>query len=133
MKRMNGECFFPWRHFSTLYLIVYKKIAYYKQQLLPTPRGWRYFTFGREVKIRKCAILSLGVVGSGILSPEGGTISSPGRTCEGVASERSETRSPKPWDYTEKHRNPGRSERVTGIERPQSLVLTVDFISIPPS
>ena len=72
-----------------IYLIVYKKIEYYKQQLFPMPRGWRYFTFGREVKIRRCAILSLRVVGSGILSPEGGTISIPGRTCEGVLSRRS--------------------------------------------
>ena len=46
-------------HSSMIYLIVYKKIAYYKQQLLPTPRGWRYFTFGREVKIRRGVILRL--------------------------------------------------------------------------
>ena len=72
-----------------IYLIVYKKIAYYKQQLLPTPRGWRYFTFGREVKIRRGVILRLRGWWSGILSPEGGTISSPGRTCEGVLSRRS--------------------------------------------
>ena len=63
MKRMKGGFFFPWLHSSMIYLTVYKKIAYYIQQLLPTPRGWRYFTFGREVKIRKGVILRLrGVV-----------------------------------------------------------------------
>ena len=62
MKRMKGGFFFPWLHSSMIYLIVYKKIAYYIQQLLPTPRGWPYFTFGREVKIRRGVILSLGVV-----------------------------------------------------------------------
>ncbi len=39
-----------WRHFSTLYLIVYKKIAYYKQQLLPTPRGGVILLSGAKLK-----------------------------------------------------------------------------------
>ena len=55
---------------------------------------------------------------SEILSPEGGTFSSPGR---------------QPWEYIKKkHQNPERCERVTVHERPYSLILTVDFISISP-
>lgn len=63
-KQVKEGFFFTWLHSITIYQIVYRKITYYKHPLFPESRHRRYFTFGREVKIRSGAILSLGVVGS---------------------------------------------------------------------
>ena len=68
---------------------------------------------------------------SGKMSPQGGTFRSPGRTCEGVASERSETRSPKPRDKQIKISEP-RAKRVGGrLLMHCVLISCVKTISLP--
>ena len=68
---------------------------------------------------------------SGKMSPQGGTFRSPGRTCEGVASERSETRSPKPRDKQIKISEP-RAKRVGGrLLMHCVLINCVKIISLP--